>query len=364
MSPAQARRTVRLLRPARSACAVLLVAATILSGCMDRPAPPPAVVPDQLAAAVRFIVVGDTGTGDENEYAVARAIGAACQQRGCDFVVHTGDILYDVGPFSVDDTQFEDKFEVPYGSLGLPVYLVLGNHDVGGDPSSEDDLDRWKEIGDRSVAYANRTDRTTDAWRMPARWYNFTHGPAAFAAFDTSAFSYVLLESDPAGPLHRAVTAQETFAATAWPANATWRFAVGHHPYISNGKNGDAEAVPGPLHGRVLDWFYESHVCGKADVLLVGHDHDLQWLQPVPSCGSTRFLVSGAGARPRPLADPLRNAALFQQGDVLGFWWLEVHGDRLRLAAIDSQGTVLYEGDVLKAAPSSSASAASSAATG
>jgi hypothetical protein len=333
----------------------VLLAAGVAAGCLEPPVAPETVPSDVDEAAARFVVVGDTGTGDENEYAVARAIGAACAERGCDLIVHTGDILYDVGAFSAYDTQFEDKFERPYGSLGIPVYLVLGNHDVGGDPSSEDDLDRWKEIGDRAVEYSNRSDRTTDTWRMPARWYNFTHGPVAFAAFDTSAFYYVLLESDTKGPLHRAVAAQEAFAPTAWPANASWRFAVGHHPYISNGHHGNAQDhAKGPLHGRVMDWFYESHVCGKADMLLVGHDHDLQWLQPVPSCGSTRFLVSGAGARPRPLADPLRNEALFQRGDVLGFWWVEVQGDRLRAVAIDADGRVLHEGTVLRATPAPS----------
>src|SRR5688500_6399997 len=179
MSPPRARTRVQ---QAAGVVLVVLLAALWASGCLERPAGPANVPPDAEVAAIRFVAVGDTGTGDENEYAVARDIGTACQARGCDFIVHNGDILYDVGAFSAYDTQFEDKFEVPYGSLGLPVYLVLGNHDAGGDPGSEDDLDRWKEIGDRAVEYSNRTDRTTGAWRMPARWYNFTQGSLAFAA--------------------------------------------------------------------------------------------------------------------------------------------------------------------------------------
>ncbi|MHB1261941.1 MAG: metallophosphoesterase [Thermoplasmatota archaeon] len=336
------------------------------AGCLAEPAAPGPVAPDAEAAAVRFVVVGDTGTGDADEYAVAAAIGRACAERGCDFIVHTGDILYDVGAFSAYDSQFEDKFERPYGSLGLPVYLVLGNHDVGSDPHSEQDLARWKEVGDRAVEYSNRTDRTTDTWRMPARWYNFTQGPLAFATFDTSAFLYAPMESDPRGALHKAVTAQETFVASAWPANATWRIAVGHHPYISNGQHGNAaDHVDGQLHGRVLDWFYETHVCPRADLLLTGHDHDLQLLQSVPSCGATRFLVSGAGAKTRPLADPTRNAALYQRGDALGFWWLEAKGDKLRAVAIDVGGGVLFEAEFVKPpAPSPNGNGPSRAPTG
>src|SRR5688500_15408958 len=220
MSPPRARTRVQ---QAAGVVLVVLLAALWASGCLERPAGPANVPPDAEVAAIRFVAVGDTGTGDEDEYAVARAIGPACAERGCDFIVHTGDILYDVGAFSVHDTQFEDKFEVPYGSLGLPVYLVLGNHDVGGDVHTAEDLDRWQEVGDRAVAYSHRTDRTTDTWRMPARWYDFAHGPLAFAAFDTTAFLSVTLEDDPQGALHQAVAAQEEFAAAAWPADATWR---------------------------------------------------------------------------------------------------------------------------------------------
>lgn len=298
---------------------------------------------------MRFVVVGDTGTGDDNQYAVAAAIGKACEDRGCDFLVMAGDNIYDVGPSSVDDPQFETKFERPYGILGLPAYLVLGNHDVGGNPSSEADLARWQRLGDVSVAYHAKDNRTTDGWRMPARWYNFTAGPVSFAAFDTTAMMFLSLESDPAGPVHRAVAAQEAFAAVAWPANATWRLAVGHHPYVSNGENGDAaDVVEQGLDGRVLSWFYETHVCRRADLLLAGHDHDLQWLEPVDTCGHTQFIVSGAGARPRSIADSDRNDAVFQRGGTLGFWWLEARGDTLRLVALDVAGQVLHEGTLTK----------------
>lgn len=344
------------MRPAVVLVAVL-AGAGLAAGCLEPSVVPGPVVPDAEPTAVRFVVVGDTGTGDDNEYAVARAIGDACQARGCDFIVHTGDVLYDLGAESAYDPQFDDKFERPYGSLGLPVYLVLGNHDIGGDPDSAQDLGRWQEVGDRAVAYSQRTDRLTGAWRMPARWYNFTQGPVAFAAFDTTALVLVTLEGDPRGPLHQAVTAQETFAQSAWPANATWRFAVGHHPYVSNGQHGNADAYrDGAVDGRVLDWFYETHVCPHADVLLVGHDHDLQLLQPVAGCGATRFIVSGAGARPRELKDSALNAALFQVGDTLGFWWLEAKGDKLRLVAIGADGATLFETEVAKtpAAPAPS----------
>lgn len=317
--------------------------------------------------AVRFVVLGDSGTGDAAQYQVALAIARVCHERGCDFLVHTGDILYESGADSVDDPQFRSKFETPYGGLGLPVYLVLGNHDAGGDPQTAEDLARWKPVGDLEVAYGERTDLPSSAWHMPARWYAFQRGPVAFAAFDTSAFVFAGLEADPDGELHQAEQTQSVFAATAWPSNATWRFAVGHHPYISNGMHGDAGQYgnepgdPGsPQDGSALKTFYQDHVCGTADVLLTGHDHDLEWLSPTVSCGATRFLVSGAAARPRELADPSRHDAAFQRGGSLGFWWLEARGNTLRVVAFDGDADRLYEGTVLKPGPTASASASPS----
>jgi predicted phosphodiesterase len=316
---------------------------------------------------MRFVVLGDSGTGEGAQFQVAAAIGKVCGERGCDFMVHTGDALYETGAESADDPQFAEKFEAPYGRLGIPAYVVLGNHDVGGDPTSTDDLGKWSEVGDREVAYAHRGDRGSAAWQMPARWYAVQKGGVAFAAFDTSAFVFAPLESDPHGPLHAAEAAQAAFAATAWPANATWRFAVGHHPFVSNGMHGDAGSFdrdPGDtgavLAGGDLRSFYLAHVCGTADVLLTGHDHDLQWLDPVAACGGTRFLVSGAAARPRALADAGRHPAAFQRGATLGFWWLEAQGNTLRLAAFDGEGTELYHGTVLKAGPASGGPSSSS----
>lgn len=337
---------LRMSRLAMGVASVLALLA-VLAGCIKPLPPTPAVMPDQ-GEPVRFVVVGDTGTGNEPQYEVAAAIGRVCEAKGCDFLVHTGDIIYDVGPRSVDDEQFEVKFERPYGSLGLPVYLTLGNHDVGGDPSDAEDLERWQRVGDLNVAYGQRVDRPSDSWRMPARSYAFEHGTTAFLALDTTAFVYEPLETDQDGPVHRAVAAQEELARTAWPANATWRFAVGHHPYVSNGDHGNAGTYDSDreeLRGHRLKAFFEEHVCGQVDVILAGHDHDLQWLAPVDSCGGTRFLISGAGARPRPIDDAERNEAIFQRGATLGFWWLEANGPRLRLIAFDGDGLPMYAQD-------------------
>jgi tartrate-resistant acid phosphatase type 5 len=78
---------------------------------------------------VRFIAVGDTGTGKEGQYQVADAIEKVCAAQGCDFALGLGDNIYESGVDSVDDVQWLDKFEKPYENLDFPFYMTLGNHD-------------------------------------------------------------------------------------------------------------------------------------------------------------------------------------------------------------------------------------------
>jgi tartrate-resistant acid phosphatase type 5 len=41
------------------------------------------------------------------------------------------DNFYDEGVDSLDDEQFQTKFELPYADIDFPFWVVLGNHDYG-----------------------------------------------------------------------------------------------------------------------------------------------------------------------------------------------------------------------------------------
>ena len=81
-------------------------------------------------AAVRFIVIGDSGSGSAGQYAVGQAIADVCDGKdefvgdmafaGCDLVVGLGDNIYESGVTSVDDPQFAEKFEKPFEPVQLP----------------------------------------------------------------------------------------------------------------------------------------------------------------------------------------------------------------------------------------------------
>lgn len=308
--------------PAIAALALLLAA-----GCAQPVGDP--LAPDADPGAIRFLVIGDGGTGDAAQYSVAEAMLGVCAARGCDFVVGNGDNIYEAGAVSAYDPQFEEKFERPYLLLKVPFFMTLGNHDIGTTRQG------WV-LGDFQVDYHGRSDRMSDNWQMPSRWYSHLHAAndtsALFVALDTNIVrgsGAELWSRDPGG-IEEGEWVDRVLAAS----NETWRFAHGHHPLVSNGQHGDADSE--------LAVWYREHLCGKVDILFSGHDHDLQWLAPIEDCGHTQFIVSGAAAKTRPMADPDRHEAHFAAGDVNGFLWAQVVGDTFTGVFYDDAGNELY----------------------
>lgn len=297
-------------------------------------------------AALRFIVIGDSGSGSEGQYAVGNAIAEVCQQKdefvgdmafpGCDLVVGLGDNIYESGVTSVDDPQFEEKFEKPFEPVQLPFYMVLGNHDntayVGGDGAGN-------ARGEFQVDYTYFDGKLSSRWNMPDRYYQHSAGMTTtnprplvdFFALDSNPIAGGFADPDLAYAYHTYGIDQRNWAVNALgSSDAVFKIAMSHHPYLSNGSHGNAgnyDGVPSELlpvlAGERWKAFMEEAVCDQADFLFAGHDHDLQVLNAVPSCGRTEFVVSGAAGKTRSLADTERNAARYQQGDTYGFFWMK-----------------------------------------
>lgn len=311
---------------------LLALAALVLAGCATPAADVPGATPDAPAdeGAIRFLVWGDAGTGKEEQYHVAESALALCKARGCDFVLQTGDNVYERGVESPADPQFDEKFEKPNADFAIPFYLVLGNHDAGTVLGGEG-LDVGR--GDHQVAYSTRTDRASDKWNMPARYYAVEKPGVLILGLDTN---------DALWGKDAAVNAQASWLEKSLSeSDAAWKFAFAHHPLYSNGQHGDAGAGDYTSTPLLRDFLREG-LCGKVDVYFAGHDHDLQWLKARDDCGRTEFVVSGAAAKTRSLLDD-HNPAWFAEGDTLGFFWVELKGDTFRATVHDGDGKQLYE---------------------
>jgi hypothetical protein len=307
----------------------------------------PDETPDEAAEpVVRIVLLGDSGSGSAGAYAVGEAVAKVCAAKGCDLVLGLGDNIYESGVSSELDPQFEEKFELPFAPIDLPFYMVLGNHDnsgfFGGDGANNSNGDFQVDYHYRDALHPEQP-RQTSRWKMPARYYRFTQGGDASAPLvelfgvDSNQIAGGFPDSDENYSYNNygLVQAQWLKAAMA-SSKAKWKIAFAHHPYLSNGSHGNAgnyDGIPGfiapVLAGSRYKSFLEETLCDKADFFFAGHDHDLQWLLPVASCGKTGFIVSGAASKTRSLENRDDNAVYYEKGDSYGFVWVEIKGDKM-----------------------------------
>lgn len=273
--------------------------------------------------AVRFVAIGDTGFGSEEQRQVARAIAQQCRTQGCDFVLLLGDNFYPSGPSSPDDPGFKSRFEEPFAPVEVPFYVVLGNHDYGSNGRGDQ-----FERGAYEVAYSERSTK----WRMPSAHYRFRAKSVDFIALDTNLQVY-------------GRDADQRRAVTAWLSEPRggWRIAFGHHPYLSTGPHGDAgrygrfPSFLATASGARVKSFFDEVVCGKVDLYLSGHDHSQQWMKP--TCRGTELVVSGAGATLTSVGD--RHPTHFQASQ-LGFFYAVADEKALTGQFIDLEGNIRF----------------------
>lgn len=285
-------------------------------------APPPT----GTETGVRFVAFGDTGEGNEAQAMVANAAEVVCADRGCDFALLLGDNFYTSGVTSAMDQQFIDKFETIYEGLDMRFYVVLGNHDYG---TLANDWTR----GNYQVEYTQYSDK----WYLPHFWYTFSSesGGTQFFAFDTARMMWNHDVDD-----QRLWLSSELLTST-----APWKVAIAHHPYISNGKHGNAGNYEGlswlPFaSGEEIKDVVEDLVCGRANVYISGHDHNRQVFDPV--CG-TYFLVSGASSKTEAFVFREDNPTEWGDDTREGFLWVEIVGDELTAAFYDLDGNLDHE---------------------
>src|SRR6266851_9997193 len=185
------------------------------------------------AKSVRFAVIGDTGTGDKEQYEIGRQMANYREKFPFDFVIMLGDNMY--GGESPDD--FKEKFEDPYKPLlaaGVKFYASLGNHD-------------------------NPNQRFYKPFNMgEKRYYSYKNGNAEFFALDSHYMDPEQLD---------------WIKQKLRDSNAAWKICYFHHPLYSDGK------FHGPdkdLRARLEPIFLQNGV----NVVFSGHDHVYERIKP------------------------------------------------------------------------------------
>jgi 3',5'-cyclic AMP phosphodiesterase CpdA len=345
------------------ACAALLAAAALLACAHDvyraGPLPPPGPV---RPAAVRVLIFGDFGSRTIPQRHTARAIRRAHAAHPFDLAVQLGDNLYKCGPDptrrGADGCRFADDGatvapgvappddpifrvnEAPLEGLRahdggpLPMFLVLGNHDVdsGGRCAAKG---LTQEEASRRRACLSVARRTPE-WTMPARHYVIDRGPLKIIALDTN-----VVPGDYGG---FTLDDEVAFLEDAVRGCAgRLCFIAGHHP-------------PAAVHGygrRGASRTYRTRMArllaaadGKVLGYFAGHVHSLAHL----SLGPLEVFVSGATAmgafRPFTVRTPAEAQLRFATS-AWGYTVLEADARGYAVRFFDTRGDPLHccEGD-------------------
>ncbi|MGH3974898.1 MAG: metallophosphoesterase family protein [Pseudonocardiaceae bacterium] len=152
---------------------------------------PDFVISRSAGDTVSVLVVGDTGEGDNSQYAVAESLVAL--SKDADFAVICSDVVYPTG----DLNDYGRTFHHPYRKLKLPVYAVPGNHDW------YDGLHGFMHYFCRVEDEAYRPDFGSGPRAVLARLL-WRQSPQQGAAADPAANGVVVPERPPPDPLQPA----------------------------------------------------------------------------------------------------------------------------------------------------------------
>jgi 3',5'-cyclic AMP phosphodiesterase CpdA len=292
---------------ALAACGNIFAKATLAENSVsDLSSPPSEKSPNDLL--LRFVSVGDTGTGMKDQYAVAAAMAQYRQQNPFSCVILAGDNIYTNGEFEKIQAVFERPYE-PLLSKGVKFYACLGNHDVRTDN------------GDLQIDYPG--------FNMKGRYYTFRQGEVQFFALDTNLYYVRNAGNNPAGDAQLAWLERELSQ-----SDAPWKVVFGHHQIYSSGHYGVNQAF--------IEKFSPLFKQYGVQLYINGHDHHYERSKAID--GTTYLICGGGGASLRPVEGADFTAYAESR---LSFAAYEVYRDRAIVRGIGTDGTAFDEGVIL-----------------
>jgi hypothetical protein len=250
--------------------------------------------------SLKFAAMGDTGSGDSEQFDVANQMARFRAKFPFDMVIMLGDNIY--GGQGASDLA--KKFAQPYKALldaGVKFYATLGNHD---DPAN----------------------RQYPPWNMGGQlYYTYAVKNVRFFALDSNKVDQKEL---------------------AWLENALksatedWKICYFHHPLYSDGGT----------HGSAVDIrvvFEPLFVTYGVNVVFAGHDHIYERI--TPQKGIYHF-VEGASGQLRK-GDAKRSAMNAKSFDTdMSFMLVEIAGDQLGFQTISRTGATVDSGTIQRQA--------------
>ncbi len=247
--------------------------------------------------SVKFAVIGDTGTGDKHQLAVAKQLSATRAKYPFEFVVMVGDNIY--GGNTAKD--YDRKFALPYKPLldgGIKFYAALGNHD---DPS----------------------ERFYKPFNMNGeRYYSFKPSDGVrFFALDSTYLDEKQLK---------------WFEEQLMASGSEWKIAFFHHPPYSSGEtHGSDESIRTQLEPIFVKY--------GVNVVLTGHEHFYERIKPQKGVA---YFITGSSAKLRE--GNISTTQLTAKGFDTGYTFMlvEIVGDDMYYQALTDGGKTVDSGTV------------------
>jgi predicted phosphodiesterase len=255
-------------------------------------------LPNKPSDTLRFAVIGDSGTGDSDQYRLAKVFTDLHQRFPYEFALMLGDNMYG----SENARDYRRKFEIPYQPVldkGVRFYAALGNHD---------------STNQRMYKLFNMNGE---------RFYTFRpKAGVRFFSLDSNYMDRTQLQ-----------WLEKELAAS----GSDWKIMYFHHPiYSSGGSHGSDTALREQIEPLFLKY--------GVDVVMAGHEHFYERLKPQK--GIHYFISGGAGKLRRGDVRGQFTEKSFDQG--FHFMILEIDGDQMHFQTISDLSKTVDSGIIAR----------------
>jgi hypothetical protein len=258
----------------------------------------PRIILPNKKDSVRFLVIGDTGTGTEKQHQLADVMLKSHKAFPYEFALMLGDNMYG----GEKPKDFKSKFEDVYRPLldaKVTFYATLGNHDE----SNQRFYDHFNMKGEE--------------------YFRFKKGDAAFYSLNSNYMDKKQIK------WFEEQLAKDT---------SKWKIAFFHHPpYSSGGKHGSSTGLREVVEPIFLKY--------GVNVVLAGHEHFYERIKPQKGI---YYFISGAGGKLRPgdvkKGSPLTAKAFDKD---MSFMLVEINDDEMHFQVISRTGETVDSGVIV-----------------
>ena len=279
---------------------------------------------------ITFIVASDMGRrGESEQQNIANLMGRYVEANRVDFVAVAGDPIHDDGVKSVDDEEWNLKFEDVYTAESLqklPFYIASGNHEYRG--SVQAILD-----------YSNISER----WNAPARYFTIEKpigkSKALFVFIDTAPLidKYRMSNEYSDARLQSMEQQLHWLDSVLAISSDRWKIVIGHHPvYACTDKEESERTDMQHRVGKILE-------NREADFYICGHIHNFQHIKPEGS--KVNYIINSSASQSRDVY-PIEGT-IFCNPDP-GYSVFTVAADSIQFLFINHTGNTIYRQKIAK----------------